>query len=113
MAALLTAPGAMLLAPVQGVVVEVGEYTAADGSRDWRIALQPLDRPDLLVVLRRIEAPTVTPGQEVTVGLTQLGTVRGGLVVEGADNPMSLPAALVHVRPATMREAEGALRDQD
>lgn len=112
MAALLTAPGTPLLAPVQGIVTSVEEYTAEDGTTDWKIGLQPLSRPDLEVVIRRIATPSVTPGQEVTVGLTEIGTVRGGVVVDLADNPLSLPAALVHVRPATLQESEGALAVQ-
>lgn len=112
MAALLTAPGTALRSPVQGVVTSVEEYTAEDGTVDWKVGLQPQDRPDLQVVLRRIATPSVVPGQEVTVGVTEIGTVRGGRVVAVGDNPLSLPAALLHVRPATMRESEGALQAQ-
>lgn len=104
MAALLAAPGAPVLAPVQGVVSTVSEYTTEAGTADWKVTLQPVGRPDLQVVLRHIDVPLVIPGQEVTVGLTQIGTVRAGAVVDAEMNPLSLPAALLHVRPATQEE---------
>ncbi len=108
MAALLTAPGAPLLAPVQGVVTSVVEYTDVDGTSDLKVTVQPAGRTDLQVVLRRITDPAVTVGQEVTVGITQIGTVRAGRVIAPEQNPLSLPAALLHVRPAT--DAESDLR---
>lgn len=106
MAALLTAPGGPLLAPVQGVVTSVVEYTDVDGTADHKVAIQPDGRTDLQVVVRRITDPAVAVGQEVTVGVTQIGTVRSGRVIGGEQNPLSLPAALLHVRPATDAEVD-------
>lgn len=109
MAALLAAPGTALLAPVQGIVTAVEPYTDEGGAEDVRVTIQPDGRTDLQVVLRRVEAPLVTVGQALTVGVTPIGTVRGGQVFAPDQNPLSLPAALLHVRPATADDDAGAV----
>ncbi|MGI9016626.1 MAG: hypothetical protein ACR2HR_05900 [Euzebya sp.] len=100
MAALLAAPGTVLKAPVQGTVVAVTSYTTETGEQDWRVVLQPVGRPDLQVVVRRIEAPLVAAGDLVTVGVTDIGTVRPGSVVSEEHNPLALPSPLLYIQPA-------------
>ncbi len=100
MAAVLAAPGTALRAPVQGTVASVTSYETAQGTQAWRLVLQPRDRSDLHVVVRGIETPFVSAGDEVTVGRTELGLLRAQASIEGPANPLSLPAALVHVQPA-------------
>lgn len=100
MAAILAAPGTPVLAPVEGTVRSVTSRTDDDGRDTWAVAISPEGRPDLSVVVRRLEAPMVAVGDAVTVGSTPLGAVRPGVVIEGTHNPLALPSALVHVQSA-------------
>lgn len=100
--AVLGAPGTALLAPVQGVVDVVEQYTTSDGAQDWRILIRPVGRSDLHVLIRHIDAPWVSVGDEVTVGLTEIGTLRAGDTIPAALNPLALPAAILQVQPAVL-----------
>lgn len=100
LARILLAPGAEVLSPVTGKVVAVDEYSTADGGRDWRVVVLPATRQDLHVVIRRIDAPTVTVGQSVGVGQDVLGAVRASTARATDANPLGLPSAWISVRPA-------------
>lgn len=100
LARILLNPGTDVLAPLTGEVVAVDEYTTASG-RDWRVVIQPATRDDVQVVVRRLEQPLVTVGQDVGVGQTVLGQVRVGNPTPSTTNPLALPSVWMSVRPAT------------
>ncbi len=101
-AALLLAPGTVLTAPVQGTVDAVEQYTTETGELDWQVLIRPQGRSDLHVVMRRIDVAFVSPGDAVTVGRTQIGTVRAGAVLDVDTNPLAFPSALLLVQPAVL-----------
>lgn len=68
--------GSQVAAPVSGRVVEVKDYALYGSLRDWRIVIEPEDRPDLQIVLIHLEKPTVRAGDQVIAGSTPLATVR-------------------------------------
>jgi hypothetical protein len=105
MAVLLAAAGTPVLAPVQGVVDEVAPATQGAG---WVIRITPQGRPDLHVVLRGVDAPTVVAGDAVTVGHTPLGAVGPGAVLDAAQNPLALPGTFLHVQPAVAGGPSGS-----
>lgn len=100
MAAVLAAPGTALVAPVEGTVSSVTSGEDQDGVQNWAVAISPANRPDLYVVIRGLATAGVAVGQAVTAGTTPVGTIQSEVVIDGAYNPLSLPAALVHVQPA-------------
>lgn len=68
--------GSAVMAPVSGKVVEVKQYALYGSLRDWRIVIEPTDRPDLQIVLIHLENPQVRAGHRVVAGATPLATVR-------------------------------------
>jgi hypothetical protein len=68
--------GAFAAAPVTGRVVEVRQYDLYGRVRDWRVVIEPEDRPDLHVVLIHLHQPGVAPGDRVEAGVTPLAAAR-------------------------------------
>ncbi|HWB71042.1 MAG TPA: M23 family metallopeptidase [Egibacteraceae bacterium] len=62
-------------APVDGRVVEAREYVLYGSLRDWRIVIEPDERPDLHVLLVHLYRPAVDAGDRVRAG-TPLGRAR-------------------------------------
>ena len=105
LARVLLAPGTQVTSPLTGTVVAVDEYSSADGGRDWRVVVQPDNRADLHVIVRRLQSPTVAVGDQVGVGQTVLGTVRSGDAAPSEQNPLGLPSVWISIRPAMSEEA--------
>ncbi|WP_108665680.1 hypothetical protein [Euzebya rosea] len=105
LARVLLAPGTQVTSPLTGTVVAVDEYSTADGGRDWRVVVQPENRADLHVIIRRLQSPTVAVGDSVGVAQTVLGTVRAGEVATTEQNPLGLPSVWISIRPAMSEEA--------
>ncbi len=64
------APGADVLAPVDGVVVKVAPYRLYDEHDDVLVEIRPTARPDLVVTLYHLQGVTVREGQRVEAGTT-------------------------------------------
>jgi biotin carboxyl carrier protein len=94
--------GASVTAPVTGRVVEVREYVLYGRLRDWRVVLEPAERPDLQVVLIHLHEPRVRVGDEVVAGTTPLAVVRQLPFDSHVDyaTEQRLPHAHVEVKPA-------------
>lgn len=68
--------GGLVAAPVTGRVVEVRDYALYGSLRDWRVVIEPEQRPDLQIVLIHLERPQVRPGDRVRAGSTPIAVVR-------------------------------------
>jgi hypothetical protein len=69
-------PDSMVTSPVSGVVTGVKEYLLFGKYDDVQIDIRPEETGGITVSLLFISNPTVTIGEPVTAGKTQLGTVR-------------------------------------
>ncbi len=69
-------PGSYVVAPVSGTVVKVKKFDLYGKYPDYEVHVQPVGRPDLDVVLIHIDDVTVTPGDKVVAGVTQIAQVR-------------------------------------
>ncbi len=74
--AVVVAPGAPVVAPVDGRVVAVTEYPLSRQVHDWRIVLEPVARPDLHVVIEHLDDPAVEIGDTVVAAKTPLAAPR-------------------------------------
>lgn len=70
------APGTPVYAPVTGEVVHVRPYRLYDKYDDYEIHIRPNGWAEVDVVLIHVEAPTVSIGDRVVGGCTQIATVR-------------------------------------
>lgn len=100
------AEGSQVAAPVTGRVVEVRDYALYGSLRDWRIVIEPEDRPDLQIVLIHLEQPTVRPGDHVVAGSTPLATVRLLPTASHVDYALNErhPHVHIEVKPAVQPE---------
>ncbi|MDP8969605.1 MAG: M23 family metallopeptidase, partial [Actinomycetota bacterium] len=55
-------------APVSGRVVEVREYALYGSQRDWRVVIEPAERPDLHLVLVHLYEPVVEVADRLRAG---------------------------------------------
>lgn len=94
--------GAFAHAPVTGRVVEVREYVLYEKVRDWRVVIEPADRPDLQVVLIHLHQPRVAVGDLVTAGESPLAVVRLLPMTSHVDyvTERHLPHVHLEVKPA-------------
>ena len=64
--------GEPVLAPVSGTVVEVGPYALYGRYPDHRLVIRPDANPNILVTLIHIQGVSVTVGQQIEAGVTQI-----------------------------------------
>jgi len=69
-------PGTPVLAPVDGIVMEVRPYKLYGRVDDFEIHIKPDAWNDLDVILLHVTNPIATPGMRVVGGVTQLARVR-------------------------------------
>jgi len=69
-------PGSLVTAPVSGVVTGVKEYLLYGKYSDVQIDIRPENSSGITVSLLLVSDPTVSIGEVVTAGKTQLGKVR-------------------------------------
>lgn len=98
--------GSEVAAPVTGRVVEVRDYALYGSLRDWRIVIEPADRPDLHVVLIHLESPRVRVGDRVVAGSTPLATVRLLPMPSHVDYALNERHPHVHIEAKPAVEAE-------
>jgi hypothetical protein len=94
--------GTAVMAPISGKVVEVKQYALYGSLRDWRIVIEPTERPDLQIVLIHLEDPRVRAGHRVVAGATPLATVRLLPMASHVDYALNQRRPHVHieVKPA-------------
>lgn len=68
--------GDVVTSPVTGKVVEVRQYALYGGLHDWRVVIEPRDRPDLHVVLIHLHEPAVAVGDAVVAGTSGVAVAR-------------------------------------
>lgn len=98
--------GTGVMAPVSGKVVEVKQYALYGSLRDWRIVIEPTQRPDLQIVLIHLERPRVRAGDRVVAGATPLATVRLLPMASHVDYALNErhPHVHIEVKPAVEPE---------
>ncbi|HET6497430.1 MAG TPA: hypothetical protein VFH17_00030 [Coriobacteriia bacterium] len=69
-------PGAPVIAPVSGTVVEVRPYLLYGEHEDIEIHIQPTGWPEIDLVMIHVTDPTVAPGDVVVGGVTRIASVR-------------------------------------
>jgi len=69
-------PGTPVIAPVDGVVMEVRPYKLYGRIDDFEIHIKPDGHDDLDVIILHVTDPIPTPGTRVVGGVTQLAKVR-------------------------------------
>ena len=70
------APGTDVYAPVDGVVVGIGDYVISGRRLGSRIDIQPASEPSLVVSLTHLRSdPALTVGATVTASTSKIGTV--------------------------------------
>ena len=96
-------PDATVVAPVTGTVVEARDYALYGSTRDWRVVIEPADRPDLHVVLIHLHRPAVEAGDEITAGHTPLAAARQLTFTSQVDyvTEQRLPHVHLEVKAAT------------
>lgn len=62
-----------VLSPVNGTVEWVRRYRLYCTQWDWKVAIRPLERPSVRVLVLHLAKPTVRRGQRVTASVTKLG----------------------------------------
>lgn len=97
---------ATVASPVTGRVVEVREYAMEGGVRDFRVTIEPVDRPSLHVVAVHLHQPAVEQGDEVQAGKTPLGVVRRLPFSRGVDAHLDQPLAHLHLEVKPAGEAD-------
>ncbi|MGV8083478.1 MAG: M23 family metallopeptidase [Coriobacteriia bacterium] len=68
--------GSDVYAPLSGTVVKVKPYLLYGKYDDIEVHIQPTGHPELDLVLIHVDGITVTPGTQVTAGVTKIGTIR-------------------------------------
>jgi hypothetical protein len=70
------APGTDVYAPVDGVIVGIGDYMISGKRLGSRIDIQPSSEPSLVVSLTHLRSdPSLTVGAPVTASSSKIGTV--------------------------------------
>ena len=69
-------PGAPVIAPVSGTVVDVKPYLLYGEHEDIEILIQPTGWPEIDLVMIHVTDPTVVPGDIVVGGVTRIASVR-------------------------------------
>ena len=96
-------PEATVVAPVTGTVVEARDYALYGSTRDWRVVIEPADRPDLHVVLIHLHRPAVEVGDEISAGRTPIAAARQLTFTSQVDyvTEQRLPHVHLEVKAAT------------
>ena len=69
-------PGTPVYSPVTGTVLQVKPYKLYDQHDDFEIHIQPEGRVGLELVMIHVDDVTISPGDRVTAGVTQIASVR-------------------------------------
>jgi hemolysin type calcium-binding protein len=90
--------------PITGTVVLIRRYLLYCEAPDWQIAIEPVGRPDLRVMILHVVDVPVQEGQQVIAGLTVVGTSWGNDLPSAQENqyfPDQYPHVHVEVERGT------------